>query len=222
VTARGAAAGARCAALAGALLVVPARAGEVRLENQGDGVYAAGISFFCAFPARGQEPGEFILRYGDLPEMVWERGALNSVDAQVLVVNATPLRLPRIGVRVTLTLGQAALLAMPPPEELRPGGAGIVESLLFERTFSLDGVEAGSVGRVLVSDIQMAEIVKNLVRQKLWPAYLRAEAHLEGVPDEMKVAKPSASGLLRILLPAAAVTPATPAAPPAGSAPPTE
>jgi hypothetical protein len=60
-------------------------------------------------------------------------------------------------------------------------------------------VSRGSLGQVSVHDIQLTEQMKELGRQKLWPAYVRVEATLQDLPTGVEAIRPTNSAFLKIV-----------------------
>ena len=163
------------------------------------GLRAVAVAFFAATPEATANPKEARIRYGDLGTVLWAQGTLPSIDARILVANTSPLKLPRINVQVSIYLGRIAFASIPEPDAIAPGAPGIEETLFFERTYELDEMAAGSLGSVMVSGIQMQAAVDDLVRQKLWPCYLRVNATVSEPTGDVKVVAAQASSLLRIV-----------------------
>jgi hypothetical protein len=163
------------------------------------GVYAAGVSFFAATPEPAGSAREAAIRYGDLHTLRVSSGTLPLLDAQVLVVNATPLVVPSVPVRVSILLGRVPEASLPPESEIQPGAARIQELPFFERTYSIKNLVPGGIGRVLISDIQIADAMKDQLRQKLWPVYLLVEARIEGLPSDVEAVQPSTSAFIRLV-----------------------
>jgi hypothetical protein len=196
----------------GWMLLVPATAGAVEQEIplDGRGLYMAGVGFFSAFPS--QSGGDsLVLHYGDLDTVSWVPGMLPVVDAHVLMVNASGRLVPEVKVKVSMFLGVGSISTLPPEDEISPGMDGLEESLFFERVFSVKKFEHATLRRVGLHDIALNEAVVDRMRQGLWPAYLRVEAHIVGKPDWVDATKPGTTDFLKIY--PRATAPAQPGAP---------
>jgi len=189
------------AALAGLLAagVAVAGAGAISVSLKNPGLHVAGIVFYSATLARGDKPEELVIRHGDLDLVEWRPGTLPTIDAHVLVANTTPLKIGSVSVQVSIYIGEASGVDPPAADKISPGAPRIVEKLFFERTFSLENVSRGALGRVAVRDIQMAEHMKDLGRQKIWPAYVRVEATLKDLPHGVEAIRPNNSAFLKIV-----------------------
>lgn len=163
------------------------------------GLYAAAVGFFAATPEPGASEKEIVLRYGDLRTLRIGAGTLPVLDAQVILANASPLTVPRQPVRVSVFLGRVPQANLPPEEEIRPGAPRIQEIPFYDRTYVVKDLAAGGVGRILIPDIQLSEAIREQVRQKIWPVYLRVEARLEEVPPDVEAVQPSVTGFIKLL-----------------------
>jgi hypothetical protein len=187
------------------LLALPAAApagsgGDVSaLTLSRPGVYTAAVRFFAATTERGASEKELVLRSGDLSTLRLGPNSLPIIDAQVLIANASPLRLEKIPVRVSISMGRAEIANLPAEEAIQPGAPGIQQLPFYERTYVVPEIAAGGVGRILVPDIQVVATLKEQIRQQLWPVYLRLEARIESVPGDVEIVQPSLSGFIRIL-----------------------
>jgi hypothetical protein len=181
------------------LMATPPRAGEQVVPLKAGGLYVAGVGFFAAVPYLGADGQSMELRYGDLETLSWVPGTLPVVDAHVLLVNASNRTIPRIVVRVSIYLGSASLVGFPEEQAILPGAEGIQESLFFERDYTLNDLERGTMGRIAVTDIDTSHMVQNQFRQKRWPAYVRVEATLTEKPEDLEVPVPTATNFLKIV-----------------------
>jgi len=169
---------ATAAALAGLLATgfAVAGAGAIPVSLKSPGLHVAGIVFYSATLAPGESSEEMVIRHGDLGLVNWAPGTLPNVDAHVLVANTTQLKVVGVSVQVSIYIGETSATNPPKPDKIYPGAPRIVEKLFFERTFMLEDMSRGSLGRVAVHDIQITEHMRDLGRQGFWPAYVRVEA----------------------------------------------
>lgn len=163
------------------------------------GLYAAAIRFFAATTEAGSSDKEIVLRSGDLGTLRLGPNSLPVLDAQVLLVNASPLRLEKLPVRVSISMGRAEVANLPAEEAIHPGAPGIQQIPFYDRTYVVPEIAAGGIGRILVPDIQVVVALKDQIRQQLWPVYLRLEAHIESSPGDVEIVQPAVSGFIRIL-----------------------
>lgn len=181
------------------LLLAPlAGAGVHRIRIEGRGVYLAGVAFFSAFPT-SEDGGTLVVNFGDLETLRWVPGALPVVDAYVLAVNSTGLRIHELKVKVSLYLGVGARSVLPEEDEIFPGAEGLHESLFFERVFTLKKFANATIRRVSVSDIHLSEAIEDQIRQGRWPSYLRVEAQVVEKPDAVEVPLDVTTGFLKIV-----------------------
>jgi hypothetical protein len=163
------------------------------------GVYAAAVRFFAASTEPGSSDKEIVIRSGDLGTLRLGPNSLPIIDAQVLIANASPLRLEKIPVRVSLTMGRVEVANLPKEEAIAPGAPGIQQLPFYDRTYVVPEIAAGGVARILVPDIQIVATLKEQIRQHLWPVYLRVEARIESSPGDVEIVQPTVSGFIRIL-----------------------
>ena len=210
------------------LISAPLAATEIEVTLTRNALQPVAISYFTAVPLPSEDAEQITIRYGDLTAIEWTAGSMANLDAHILLANTSHLELPTVDVRVSIFEGAAPLSNLPKKEEIRQGHPGIVETLFFERTYQVENLHPGALGRVTVMDIQIRTAIMDLVRQKLWPVYLRVEATISEPTGEITVVRPTISAILKILpatAPArgdATVTSSVPASPPEGSAPPGE
>lgn len=185
-------------ALAGAAPAGPG--GEaLSLTLSRPGLYAAEVRFFAATTEPGTSEKEIVLRSGDLSTLRIGPNSLPIIDAQVLIANASPLRLEKIPVRVSMTMGRAEVARLPAEDAIQPGAPGIQQLPFYERTYVIPEIAAGGIGRVVVPDIQVVATLRDQVRQQLWPVYLKLEARIELAPGDVEIVQPTLSGFIRIL-----------------------
>lgn len=184
--------------LASWLLSPLAGAGVHRVRLEGRGVYLAGVAFFGAFPTTEDE-NTLAVNFGDLETLSWVPGALPVVDAHVMAVNTTGRQIPEIQVKVSLYLGVGSLSTLPSEDEIFPGAEGLVESLFFQRVFTLKKFRHATIRRVAVTDIHLSEAIEDQLRQGRWPSYLRVEAQVVGKPETVPVPLDVTTGFLKIV-----------------------